>query len=588
MSAAAKKLLECDVVMKGGVTSGVIYPGAIAAIAERYRLRGVGGASAGAIGAAFGAAAEFGRADDGFEKLRGIPERLKLGELFRGSWRTFGLLKVMTAFTAQPAVLRVLLVPLWLVLVFPLSSAAGVALGVLTAVWGGTAFLTAVGVVFAVVGWVVAIILRLLFALAVQVPLNMFGICTGHATRGTPQLTDWMSERINDLAGLAPSGAPLTFGQLWTGGRDGADVKDPEDRVIDLRMVSTSLSQALPVELPLKSGALYYDPAEWARLFPKNVMDALEAHSSADFPEGVQRKDEHPASLLRLPDAQHLPVIVATRMSLSFPLLISAVPLWAVDYRPKALGHELVKVWFTDGGLASNFPIHMFDRPLATKPTFAINLGKFARADENSDTRVDFLYATSNGDQILSPYTRIPRWGLGAVGGFAGAALSTARNWRDNSHLSAPGYRDRIVQVLQTRSEGGLNLSMKEDVVARLSERGRAAATALLDQFEEPRYKDEDGDVTVSGWENHVWVRYRALMSGLPRFLAGYRKGITESPPLRTTAAYELGGRGSALSTAIDGLLVSAADAAIAAPEAVDELEASPNPRTVIRRVPDI
>ncbi len=38
----------CDVVMKGGITSGVVYPTAIAGLAQRYRLRNIGGASAGA------------------------------------------------------------------------------------------------------------------------------------------------------------------------------------------------------------------------------------------------------------------------------------------------------------------------------------------------------------------------------------------------------------------------------------------------------------------------------------------------------------------------------------------------------------
>ena len=56
---------ECDVVMKGGITSGVLYPTALYAIGQRYRIRGVGGASAGAIGAALGAAAEYGRAGGG-------------------------------------------------------------------------------------------------------------------------------------------------------------------------------------------------------------------------------------------------------------------------------------------------------------------------------------------------------------------------------------------------------------------------------------------------------------------------------------------------------------------------------------------
>jgi hypothetical protein len=51
---------ECDVVTKGGIVSGVVYPGALHVIGSRYRIRGIGGASAGAIGAAVGAAAELG------------------------------------------------------------------------------------------------------------------------------------------------------------------------------------------------------------------------------------------------------------------------------------------------------------------------------------------------------------------------------------------------------------------------------------------------------------------------------------------------------------------------------------------------
>jgi hypothetical protein len=35
--------LECDIVMKGGITSGVIYPLAVCELAQTYRLRSVGG-----------------------------------------------------------------------------------------------------------------------------------------------------------------------------------------------------------------------------------------------------------------------------------------------------------------------------------------------------------------------------------------------------------------------------------------------------------------------------------------------------------------------------------------------------------------
>lgn len=53
--------LECDIVMAGGVTSGIVYPGAIAVIARRYIFRSIGGTSVGAMAAAATAAAEYGR-----------------------------------------------------------------------------------------------------------------------------------------------------------------------------------------------------------------------------------------------------------------------------------------------------------------------------------------------------------------------------------------------------------------------------------------------------------------------------------------------------------------------------------------------
>jgi predicted acylesterase/phospholipase RssA len=50
------RALECDLIMKGGVTSGLVYPGAIATLSETFRLRNIGGTSAGAIGAVAAAA----------------------------------------------------------------------------------------------------------------------------------------------------------------------------------------------------------------------------------------------------------------------------------------------------------------------------------------------------------------------------------------------------------------------------------------------------------------------------------------------------------------------------------------------------
>src|SRR5688572_23682955 len=89
---------ECDVVMKGGITSGVIYPRALCHFARHYRFRGLGGASAGAIGAALGAAAEFGREQGGFDTLATLPNQLGdggLANLFQPQPRTGKLLTLM-------------------------------------------------------------------------------------------------------------------------------------------------------------------------------------------------------------------------------------------------------------------------------------------------------------------------------------------------------------------------------------------------------------------------------------------------------------------------------------------------------------
>ena len=70
---------QCDVVLKGGITSGVVYPLTICKLATRYRLHSIGGTSAGAIAAVLAAAAEYRRRHDpvapasGFRALAELP-----------------------------------------------------------------------------------------------------------------------------------------------------------------------------------------------------------------------------------------------------------------------------------------------------------------------------------------------------------------------------------------------------------------------------------------------------------------------------------------------------------------------------------
>src|SRR6476619_4370357 len=70
--------LECDLVMRGGIASGIVYPRAVAKLAKTYNFRSIGGTSAGAIAAAATAAAQFGanNGDGRFETIYELPKKL--------------------------------------------------------------------------------------------------------------------------------------------------------------------------------------------------------------------------------------------------------------------------------------------------------------------------------------------------------------------------------------------------------------------------------------------------------------------------------------------------------------------------------
>src|SRR4026207_1123903 len=65
----------CDIVMKGGVTSGVVYPQAICELATTFRFKNIGGTSAGAIAASATAAAEVARRPRGAGRVGGCGAR---------------------------------------------------------------------------------------------------------------------------------------------------------------------------------------------------------------------------------------------------------------------------------------------------------------------------------------------------------------------------------------------------------------------------------------------------------------------------------------------------------------------------------
>lgn len=527
----ARPTRVCDVVLKGGITSGVVYPHALCELARTYRFASVGGTSAGALAAAAAAAAEYGRERGGFEKLAALPAWLGTGDnlfrLFQPQPATRPFFRLLTAGLGRRGPAKWLRVSGAALRSFPLTALAGLAPGmalVVLALLVGSGALAAAAVVagalLALLGLLVALVGRVATGLARALARNQFGLCSGLGARsdGHAALTPWLVELLDDLAAKDGDG-PLTFGDLRAKG-------------IDLQVMTTNLTHRRPHRMPWRHRELFFDPDELRRLFPERIVAWMETHppEPGDGREGERRRRrlEALAPLRPLPGPDELPVVVAARMSLSFPLLVSAVPLRALDMTRKRVREAVDAVeegrvpdpplvadvcWFSDGGIASNFPVHFFDTPLPTRPTFAIDLDGFHPDHGRMPDEADNIYLpSSNAGGLLDTWHR-----FGSVPGFANAIVRTMQNHVDATLSHQPGYRDRIVHVHTARDEGGLNLTMPPALIDALTRRGQAAGRALVERFAET-----PGSATGLSWDNHRWVRYRSALAALAEQLEAF------------------------------------------------------------------
>nr|WP_255595582.1 patatin-like phospholipase family protein [Lysobacter sp. BMK333-48F3] len=546
---------QCDLVMKGGITSGIVYPLAVVEIAKAFTLRSIGGTSAGAIAAAAAAAAELGRQrwnnDAGFQALAKLPEHLvskpvggrgtkllaffkpapKLRPLFdvflgvmgeRTGWRRAGAgAKALFAHFAPAIVLGAAIGSV------PLGWAVARSGAVLVWPWVLAGALT---------GAVLVALAHALWLLFRELPNNRFGACTGMpaADDRAPEeaLTVWLADYLDALCGQRDAQAgeddevdrakPLTFGDLRKHG-------------IDLQMMTTCLTLGRPFRLPFRDDEqvrenkqFFYKESDFRELFPPRVnawMHARERPASADA--GSASEDLDLSGFRRLPAPDDLPVVVAVRMSLSFPLLLSAIPLHAVDFnrrpRKRSATHaaqrgeprrKLEPCWFTDGGVGSNFPIHFFDSSLPCRPTFGLDLGQ---AEEGEPERVRF--PKKNGDARLTWWHRFEGGGFARLAGFLGTVVHVAKDWNHETLSHLPGFRDRIGLILLTKREGGLNLSMDSELIKVLTEYGRIAGLNFVERFGNPDLWTDVTDPSSMNWGNHQIIRLRLLLAGMSELL---------------------------------------------------------------------
>lgn len=566
MSQATGNKRYCDVVMKGGVTSGIVYPRAISKLSEEYSLKNIGGTSAGAIAAVAAAAAEYQRRHTasvaGFRALEALPDELaeedesrmsKLFRLFRPQAATRPLFSMLVAGLNRDTLLsRAFHVFVTGVLVFWRYSGTGaLALGGL-AWWSSAAgeqpAPCAGGA--CLIPWIPTVLLTLIGALAglgygiyrclsQHVVDNGFGLCKGMGgyrrewdeTAEREELTTWMNRLINRLAGLKPNGDPLTFGQLWKApGFPPAwlqPVPGQSVKSIGLQMVTTNVTHGRPYTLPFDDpdARLFFREEELRGYFPKEVVDWMVAKRTEYQPRGESDPPALPPGLFQAPAPDDLPVVVAARLSLSFPFLISAVPLWAIDYEAPRPERTFRRCWFSDGGISSNFPVHMFDALLPLWPTFGVKLEGFPRSyrsriympHTNTEGRGDFWNRFDDGQ------------GFGRLGGFFGAIIESMMNWNDNSLSRIPGYRDRIVRIRLDENEGGMNLNMPKRTIDTLSKLGALAADEIVSRYVK-ELPTERGHISM-GWENHRWVRLRSLIAILEETIPSLQTALEKQRP---------------------------------------------------------
>ena len=636
----------CDLVMKGGITSGVIYPAAVLELAKRYRFRAIGGASAGAIAAAGAAAAECGRARNGggkslngssFVALQKLSQHMAgpnvLLRLFRPSYKTKAYFQIfLDILDGVPAAVRVLhfvIVPALVILsslvafcliymnwrptwgvrqnwIIALSLGAANTLAFLL-IWNGMRIKARQGSrswhrgwldksgwritpTYSLVGFAAGVFLiscvedfdsnepwaLLLRPLAVfggsaiaTIPLatvfyvlelrqrgkilakSDFGVATAHdpsfvyspSPAGPIELdvplTDYVFANLNHMAGLNGPNDVLTFKDLKEAKVYQVPTKPGEPERyegITLRLMTSNLSLQRPYTFPLVADTFLFKRSEFELLFPATVVDWMTRHQPVPppFPIAV----EYAKELFYLPPADDQPVIVAVRISLSHPGLFSAVPLYAITQaylataRPAgqspsvgaavtpltATDRDIRRTLFSDGGIVSNFPIHMFDRWFPDAPTFGINL---ADSLHKSGDQVDETYLVcprewqanrrpAQPDAVhLPPADESPvaEWrDINSIGALASAIFYTAKNHRMNSQTELPGYRERIVTVRLTEDEGGLNLNMPPKTVEDLVDFGVRAGQVLVASY-------ANGD----GLEDHQWVRLRVVLTHLER-----------------------------------------------------------------------
>jgi len=439
---------------------------------------------------------------------------------------------------------------------------------------GFLAFAASLGAVLVALVIVAVLFYRDLGALA----RNDYGLCTGRSqpSSGEEALVEWLHHGIQLSAGRKEGDPPLTFADLWAAPRFGQAGPgplpgglQPPDPGIDLQMFASNITQGRPVRLPLNDAntRLYYHPKEWERYFPQYLMDALKKASRPYMPSS--RSDPDPATFkpddpqvklmgeLRELPSGGMPIVVAARLSMCFPVLFSSIRVYAVDYEMPRGERRLRRCLLSDGGLCTNFPIHLFDAAHPRWPTFGFLLDKRLKAfnerlvwrpklhlEGRADNWLRFVPGAEDEDKRQRPLLcrllgfahrmivrkfvpgaevecKRERPLLHRLLGFAGGLVVTMQEWNDRVTGRLPQVRNRIIRLALQDGEGQLNIDMPPETILRMAHKyGTRAGKALVRSFA-PK-----GSCPKPAWREHVYVRSIIELRALRLHLQGYARAV--------------------------------------------------------------
>lgn len=548
----------CDLTMRGGTTSGVVYPWAVVELAGLYRFRSLGGSSAGAIGAAFTAAAEKGRDQGGFRKLHDLVDWFaapgwRMAQLFQPGEHTRKLFRVVVAaMQRRETTGRSPVTCLVLALLGAIDLRARLFLALALALWlaGPTLW-------FRTVGWGATPTWVLVLVTVVAV-VGVPGIAGRLLLRGRDA---WLRRLGTALLLVLPL-VPVAAGTRWTAqSLASAATAAVCWLVLGFAFVAAAVlvfglsakrfldRMATTVHFGLVPGTGAFRAGFWDRRcgVPEStgvpplsdwIADRLDELSGvedltfADLDTNLvlMTTDLSEGRPYRLPFTEPADAWLFCRACLGRVLPARTVAKLGDD----ATGHRCP--------LHPDQPVHVLPRdlPVALAVRMSMPLpGLIAavplvRAEPEprvhwfSDGGITSNFPIHFFDQLLprrptfglalQPYppgddrdvwlpeqdastTGTPWRGIGPVSHFLSAVLDTALGWRDTMQSALPGYRGRIAHVRVGANEGGTNLFMRPETILALARRGAEAGRLLRTRFTEDAKTDR-----------YRWIRMRLAM----------------------------------------------------------------------------